>query len=169
MSGSSGTINCPSDDECLIDCSGGYERCSGATLNCPATFPCTVQCTGEASCSGSATKINCPGSAACNIVCGGSSSPEVQTCQGGAEFECPTSADCFLECKGEGACSGGTQLTCPSSATAICQVEADDGREALHEFNIVDNGAAIHPQCCGHEGGSDSGCKASGAPSQLKN
>lgn len=70
----SGTVTCPNDWACLVECVGG-QNCTGATIECPPTYACDVLCEGVHACDGA--DISCS-TGPCELTCGSGS----QVCAG---------------------------------------------------------------------------------------
>ena len=130
----SGTIiTCPDNAKCVVVCSG-WTSCVETVINCPSTAQCNVYCNDTDSCIAasviwssdhSLAYLDCPwGGYTCNYINPPSylnpinnNSNYTFICDGSKEcasstINCPTNADCQVNCIDFVGCSGAT-INCP--------------------------------------------------------
>eukprot|EP01084_Bolivina_argentea_P286653 491769_1 len=97
------TTICPSNANCNINCTGGYESCVEANIQCPSDGNCTIGCD---ECR--YADIACPDNGDCDIICTGSFGC-AQT-----SIECSLFGNCNIECDSSHACYE-ANINCASS------------------------------------------------------
>ena len=124
------TINCPDDDDCLVNCAAN-NGCNGATINCPTNGYCKVLCDNSNACY-SAT-INAVANQQLNVSCTTEDSCQITNIHGATDSElnilCTNNDACryasflafnsswlrLLDCAtGYGTCTGIT-VQCPQN------------------------------------------------------
>ena len=107
-----GTIHCPDEFDCNINCGSG-NACG--EVDCSNAAKCTIMCIGTNACE----RVDCngPGDPTCNVVCNGN-----QAC---GDIQCDGAA-CQLNCVGTNAC-GNIDCADSCNCTAACTAQNSCG------------------------------------------